>query len=476
MADAKKAQAQLKSSSGVDRLDSTRPDLDRAYKTLTGKLGDYDNLWDYYDGDQPLMYTARRMADLFADLDMANFVENWCSVVIDAANDRIHLSSVSVENKSDNDLLENTWQTLDVGLEASDVHEAALVVGEAFMMVWPDENENVEIFYNDPRLVHLFYDPANPRKKWYGAKWWVAGDNTMRMNLYYPDRIEYYGTKTKAKNVTSSKAFVEHFQTDKEDSNIAENPYDEIPIFHFRSERRKIKGDLVNVIPLQNAINKLVTDMMVAAEYGAFKQRWIISNADTVALENAPNMIWEIPAGDGQGQSSQVGEFDATPLDNYIKAIDHMATTLAIISRTPKHYLFQQGGTPSGEALIAMESPLNKRCSDHIDQFVPVWKELVTFVMKVLGKDVEKDDIVITFDSPESIQPKTEAEIRTASVGAGIPLKTQLRDEGKSEAWMDQMDKDKEEADKASSENLGVALLAAIKAANAPDMAPEDEE
>jgi len=49
MADAKKAQAQLKSSSGADRLDSTRPDLDRAYKTLTGKLGDYDNLWyNYY--------------------------------------------------------------------------------------------------------------------------------------------------------------------------------------------------------------------------------------------------------------------------------------------------------------------------------------------------------------------------------------------------------------------------------------------
>ena len=45
MADAKEAQAKLQS--GADRLDSTRPDLDRAYKTLTGKLGDYDNLWDY---------------------------------------------------------------------------------------------------------------------------------------------------------------------------------------------------------------------------------------------------------------------------------------------------------------------------------------------------------------------------------------------------------------------------------------------
>ena len=47
------------------------------------------------------------------------------------------------------------------------------------------------------------------------------------------------------------------------------------------------------MIPLQNAINKLVTDLMVAAEYGAFMQRWIISNADTSSLKNAPNEIWE---------------------------------------------------------------------------------------------------------------------------------------------------------------------------------------
>ena len=101
---------------------------------------------------------------------------------------------------------------------------------------------------------------------------------------------------------------------------------------------------------------------------------------------------------------------------------------------------------------------------------------MVTFVMMVLGKQVEKEDIVITFDSPESIQPKTEAEIRTAGKGAGIPLKTLLRDEGKSKAWMAQMDKDKAEADKASSDNLGAALLGAMKKANDPDMAPEDEE
>ena len=39
-------------------------DLDRAYQALSGKLPIYNTLWKYYDGDQPLMYTRRRMDDI----------------------------------------------------------------------------------------------------------------------------------------------------------------------------------------------------------------------------------------------------------------------------------------------------------------------------------------------------------------------------------------------------------------------------
>jgi len=50
----------LASTGGVDKLDPKRPDLDRAFKVLNGKLPKYNTLWKYYDGDQPLMYTAGR--------------------------------------------------------------------------------------------------------------------------------------------------------------------------------------------------------------------------------------------------------------------------------------------------------------------------------------------------------------------------------------------------------------------------------
>ena len=468
MADAKQLTGML-NSTGSEGLDPQRPDLDRAYKALQLKLDGYNNLWDYYDGDQPLMYTASRLNDIFAELDSPTFVENWCAVVIDAANDRINIASVGSKDATDDKLIKETWEELELDLEASDVHEAALVIGESFVIAWPPEEGEIDVFYNDPRLVHLFYDPANPRKKWYAAKWWVAGDEYIRMTLYYPDRLEYYRSTGKAANVASSKAFVSYNPGEIEGGEVAANPYEEIPVFHFRPERRKVKGDLVNVIPPQNGINKLVTDLMVAAEYGAFKQRYIIANADTSNLENSPGMIWEIPAGDGMGQQTSVGEFDATELSNYIDAIDHLAASVAVISRTPKHFIMQGSNDLSGEALIAMEAPLNKRCQDHIDKFVPVWKELIQFMLKVLGSKVDKKDISVIFDKAETVQPKTEAEIRTSGKAAGIPLVTLLRDEGKDPAWIEQMEEDKAAETEANSASLANALMANIRNANNPE-------
>jgi len=451
----------------LDDIDPLRPDLDRAYKVLSAKLSGYNDIWNYYDGDQPLMYTASRMRDLFAKLDMATFVENWCAIVVDSANDRIALSGVATKNDTIDTLINDAFEELEIGIEASDAHEAAIVIGESYIIGWEDENGKPEIFYNDPRLVHLFYDSSNPKKKDYGAKWWVDNDGHVRMTLYYDDRLEYYRSNKKAKAVSSSRAF-EVYSPEGEGGEVATHEYGEVPVFHFRLERRKTKGDLTNVIPLQNGINKLLTDMMVAAEYGAFKQRWIISNADTDNLKNAPNEIWEIPAGDGQGQATQVGEFNPTDLGNYIQSMDHMASTVAIISRTPKHFLFQQGGDPSGEALIAMEAPLNKRCDDHITKFIPVWKEIVQFMLGIMNQEVEKNDIEIQFDKPETIQPKTEAEVRNLGRTAGIPLVTLLKDEGKSDAWIEQMQKDKEEETEANQASLGVALMGSIRNANQP--------
>ena len=267
--------------------------------------------------------------------------------------------------------------------------------------------------------------------------------------------MEYYSTAKPVDRVDSWKAF------QPAEEATAPNPFGVIPVFHLRRERRAIKSELTDAIPLQDAINKLLNDMMVAAEFGAFRQRWVISTANVDALRNAPNEIWNLPAGTGGEQGTSVGEFSQTDLSVYLAAIDKLAMSMAIITRTPKYYMYAQGGDPSGEALITMEAPLVRKCQRYIERFTTPWRKIAAFLLQLDGVTVDPDDILPVFDSTETVQPRTEAEIREIGVRTGVPLITLLREEGKDGAWLAAMEADSADAKKGQQASLASALLSA---------------
>jgi len=429
-------------------------DLERAYKALTTKSVDYARYWAYYNGDHPLRYSTERLERLFDNIH-TRFVQNWCSIVVDAGLDRLNLVRFDVAGDDVAEKrLNELWQSTELELDENDAHTAALVCGEAYIVVWPDEDNEIQAYYHDPRMVHLFYEDANPRRKRFAAKWWVDSENSRRyLTLYYADRLEYYVSRGKSENVSSANAF------EPADVPVAPNPYGEVPVFHLRRERRAIVSELANAITLQDAINKLLADMMVAAEFGAFRQRYVISQADPGQLKNAPNEIWALPAGDGTGQATSVGEFEQTNLGVYLQAIDNLATSIAIITRTPKHYLYGQGGDPSGEALIAMEAPLNRKVQGYIERFTAVWREVAAFLLRLGDVAVNPMDITPVFEPVETVQPLTESMIRQSMVGAGIPLVTALRSEGWTDAEMEQLAADRAEERVAQANSLALAML-----------------
>lgn len=432
------------------------PDVKRAYEALTAKGATYDVLWSYYDGTAPLKYTAERLREVFSKVD-ARFTENWCAVVIDAAMDRINLTGFQVANNEDaTDALNDLFMATELNLDSDDAHLAALVCGEAFIVAWRDDvTGEVQAFYNDPRLCHIEYAPDNPREKRWAAKWWLDEDDYYHLTLYYPDHLEYYVTTNKAENVTNADAFV------PAEPAVASNPFGVVPVFHLRRDRRKVQSELASVLTTQDAVNKLLSDMMVAAEFGAFRQRYVIAQAEPGRLKNSPNEIWAIPAGDGAGQPTQVGEFEQTDLSGYLTAIDKLASAIAIITRTPKHYIFAQGGDPSGDALIAMEAPLNKKVLRYIERFSATWRKIAAFLAQLNGMTIAETDITPLFDDPVTVQPAAQAAIRQASVGAGMPLTTVLRDEGKDDAYLDQMKRDAQEERAQQQTTLAAALARA---------------
>ena len=213
------------------------------------------------------------------------------------------------------------------------------------------------------------------------------------------------------------------------------------------------------MLPIQDAVNKLIADMMVAAEFGAFKQRWIISNSDTDVLKNKPNEIWNLPAGDGAGQQTSVGQFEATELKNYIDAIAGKVNSISAISRTPHHYFFSSGGVPSGEALIALEAPLNKKALRLAAILGRTWQRVAQFLLLLQGVSVDVQDIEAIFEPVQTVQPRTEAEIREINVRSGVPLETTLRMQGWTQEQIEQMRDDRIQEQADAQNSLAKALL-----------------
>lgn len=415
-----------------------KTDMQIAVEALSAKAILYDVWWKYYNGVQSLVYTARNLKDVFSSLD-AHFTQNWCAVVVDSVLDRMELRTPTVtDNQAASDELADLWTAAGLADDEYSVHEDLCVTGEAFVIV-QDGEDGFDAFYNDARLCHCEYEHENPRKLRFAAKWWIDAERHVRLTLYYADRFEYYVTFNE---FTDGSTLTDKSFTPLDDTPSERNLRNVIPVFHFRSTPRGARSQMVNVVELQDAINKLLADMMVAAEFGAFKQRYIISqsgitNSDgTSRLQNRPNEIWDIPAGESGMQETSVGEFSPTDLGNYLKSITDLAATIGIISRTPRHYFYAQGGDPSGEALIAMEAPLTRKVSRLQKTIIPVWKDIALYMLRA------EHDIDCTYEEVETIQPLTQANIYKALREAGLPLPTVLKLDGWTENDLDEVSDD----------------------------------
>ena len=403
-------------------------DLETAFAALSGKRLAMDKLWRYYDGDQPLKYSSERLRTLFDAIDV-RFIENFAAGIVNATLDRVQLEHLAVDgNPTATELLAGILADTDLDLDADDIHLATLVCGEAFVVAWrepqPDGTTATQAHYHDPRLCHVQYDPANPLRKMWAAKWW-AEDGGTRLNLYYPDRLEYYAAKKTGGDLKASDF------APLADTPVVENPTGVVPVFHFRRERRTTAGELtVDLLSLQDAVNKLLSDLMVSAEFTAIRQRYIISNADENSIKAAANEHWLIPAGDGMGEPTKVGEFAEGDLSRFLSAINDIASAMASISRTPKHYFFRSGGDPSGEALLTQEAPHTKKVSRFIRRQRKTWQRLGAFLLALEGIEIPSGAIDPVYEAPGSVLPETQATVRKSSVDSGIPLRTVLRREG----------------------------------------------
>ena len=450
--------------------------LTRCVTALAGKQAAITRRFAYYDGTDVLPVITDRLREVYHQLNPVG-AENWASVVVDSMTDRITLRGLSGPDDATTALLSTAWTTTDLMLEAADAHEAALIGGEAYLIAWRDDDDApLECYANDARNCHLFYDTARPNVPTLACKWWDDAEHadgpTRFLKIYTTEQIATYRATLRSDDANRGRP--ERFTAVDAP---AKNPFSTIPVFHLRPKRRPV-SELDAVMSIQDGINILLANMLVTAEFNAAPMKYVISNAEGLEdLVTAPNRIWTIPAGDGQGGggNTQVGQFGAADLGNYLTAVDQFINALSSITRTPKHY-FQLGqNAPSGEALKVMETPLVKKCRDRMDRFTPTYRRLGAFLCQIQGKTVDPARIVVQWGNPETEQPLQQAQVETARAQgivakqqAGISRKQGLRELGYTDQQIAAMDAEQQAEQAATppegagSADMGKAMLDAF--------------
>jgi hypothetical protein len=175
------------------------------------------------------------------------------------------------------------------------------------------------------------------------------------------------------------------------------NPMKVVPVVPIENRSRLVGepfSDLANVVPIQDAINKITMDALTASEMAAFPQRFVTGleiQEDENGKPVAPFNVGLDKLLQAEDPQAAFGAFPAADLKNYVTLVDMLVQHLASVSRVPSHYfLVNSSGTISGEAIISAEAGLVAKVRERMLHFGESWERVIRLCFTVKG-DKRKD-------------------------------------------------------------------------------------
>lgn len=400
---------------GSARLSEERISLALAHYKAKNPI--YNHFINYYEGIHDLRFATEKWRNAFGSL-FRQFADNLCPAIIDAAADRMQITGFDVpENDELSKSLWNLWTDARMDRKAGSVHEHAFKVGDAYIIVWPDAFGKPQFAPNPGHQICVSYDDSGEVIEW-ATKMWRTSDNRWRLNIYDAESIEKWITKSPGRSIPDKPTAFQRFFSGEPWP--VPNTFGRTPVFHFANNAEMGvwgESELVNVIPLQNALNKSVADMLVAMEFVALPQRYAtglevetdpVTGQPIVPFKSGIDRIWA--TGDPE---ARFGQFEASDISRFTKVQNDIRLEMARISRTPLHYLGMGSGAesafvasmyPSGESLKTAEAPFAAKIRDRQVSFGDVWEDAIKFAAQIanLG-DIDSLETVWIPATPRSI-------------------------------------------------------------------------
>lgn len=345
---------------------------------------------EYYDGEHRLKLTSemRKMMQIGDDrLDRYN--DNYCEMVVDKLGDRLVLDTVENPSETAQEWAETIMQANRIDALQIAVHEAVLRDGESFVMVeYQDGRGTVlarELAWDGSTGILPVYDGRGETLV-AAAKVWLDGDVT-RVNIYYQNLVaRYIGDGT---TLT--------LQNEEDTTRLEKAPG--VPLVAFRN-RGGGRSELVNVVPLQDSLNRTVISMVMNGELTAFSLLFAVGFKPPSGI--TPGMVIHamIEGEDGKSiiaSTKDEAEAYAALMDSYsleriesgsvvelIGQAEFLIEQISTISSTPIP-LRRGAGNISGEALKQLDISLLGKARRAQVQIGNAWEDVFGLAHRIEG-------------------------------------------------------------------------------------------
>jgi hypothetical protein len=376
----------------------------------------------YYDGNHPLQFATSKFREAFGNLFGA-FADNWCQIVVDSSVERLEIVGFSIGGSA-SDQAWALWQANALTVESVIAHTEAGKCGRCYLLVDPNGDEGPRITVEHPEQMVVANDPGDRRKRLAALKRWEGDDRHHYVTLYLPDQVFKWESAEPVHQAGGPIEWVER----SDDLHESSNPLGVVPAIPLENNPGLLgrpHSDLDSAIPLQNAVNKICTDMIVSSEYGAFPQR-VLTGVDVPKdpetgqpikddeMKAAMSRLWTFKSPDVSAI-----QLPAADMNNFVVSIEMLIQHLAAQTRTPPHYLLAKMVNLSGDALATAEAGLVEKCEKKILFFSDPWEEAMALALTAAGTDTLPADVESIWKNPERI---SQAQLTDASVKKKVSL------------------------------------------------------
>lgn len=447
----------------------------------------------YYEGKKAEEFSHPRIARALRKTK-DKYKVNFAKTPVNVVADRLRISSVTVKNRSEettdddskkkskkNDLTKRfereVWDKCRLGRLSRELHQKTSEYGDGYLFVWTETEDDLDpetseartvsnnvpvIYYNSPKTTRAIYDPEAPDVVMFVIKKWKHIDASTRVNLYYEDRTEHFKLRDEIKPESKEAGEPKNWDS----LGNTPNPYNRIPIFHYRNAMPYGKPEHYDGYGPQDAVNKISTTLVHSTEWLGFPQRYGLADANETLNGGQSGPDWDDeedaaePSGDGQTGNDElqggpgtilkldgmkeVGTFEVGEPKSFLEPMEFYVRALAQTTTTPNRYFYPPGAhPPSGESYRAEDTPLINKVKQRQDDYEDPHCEVYAFAMEIVTGTPAEDFLVdVRWAPAASIDDALGWEVVNKKITAGVPRRQALIEAGYTadqvDEWLEQ--------------------------------------